>query len=107
MPALTPEWVERDPVSPQPVQASLPFWDMSDAITTSEAARLLEMSSENVRVLARNGVLEFKPVGGSRFFSRKGCQALKSEREVFALLSGQRAQRVRVPYAAYRSGGCR
>lgn len=97
------QWV---PHAPEPApQTLLPFLDRDDTITTSQAARLLEMSSENVRVLAKSKVL--KPVlvvAGQRFYSRRAVLALKSERDVFALWTSQRTTRIRMPYAAYRSG---
>lgn len=91
----------------RPQQLPFGFVDLSDRITTSVAARILEMSAENVRVLARNGVLDFEtlPGVGTRLFSRKQCLQIKSQRDVEAAWQGQPLRRIRMSYAAYRSGG--
>lgn len=70
-------------------QLELPFV-LRDLLTVSQAARILDLSGQMVRLLADSGRLPHARVGpdGHRYFQRQTVEALRQEREVAALLSG-------------------
>lgn len=53
-----------------------------DLVTTSGAARILELSESMVRILAARGVLpSLQSVSGTRWYRRRDCERVKAERD--------------------------
>jgi excisionase family DNA binding protein len=85
-------------------QRALPFLG-ANLITVTEAARILNLSAQMVRVLANARELDCLRLGpdGHRYFDRACVEKYALERQVIALMGGQRGRGMRVPYAARRS----
>jgi excisionase family DNA binding protein len=83
-------------------QRPLPFL-AGDLITVTEAARILNLSAQMVRLLANQGELDCLRLGpdGHRYFDRACVEKYALERQVMQLMTRGRA--VRVAYAARRS----
>jgi excisionase family DNA binding protein len=63
-------------------------WMLKDAVSVSEAARILGLSAQMVRHLSNTGKLNHARIFGrkDRLFSRQDVLELKSERELSKLL---------------------
>jgi excisionase family DNA binding protein len=62
-------------------QSSADRTDGADFILTSEAARILDVSSETVRLWSRTGKLRvLTTTGGVRLFDRQACEELAATR---------------------------
>jgi excisionase family DNA binding protein len=83
-------------------QRPLPFL-AGDLITVTEAARILNLSAQMVRLLANQGELDCLRLGpdGHRYFDRACVEKYALERQVMQLMT--RGRGMRVAYAARRS----
>jgi excisionase family DNA binding protein len=83
-------------------QRPLPFL-AGDLITVTEAARILNLSAQMVRVLANQKELDCLRLGpdGHRYFDRACVEKYALERQVMRLMT--RGRGMRVAYAARRS----
>ncbi len=99
---MEPTWKTHAPEPEPSVQAPLPFLPR-DLITVTQAARVLNLSAQMVRVLANQGELDCYRLGpdGHRYFDRSCVEKYALQRQVMQLMT--RGRSVRVAYAARRS----
>ena len=99
---MATSWIPHEPQSDASAQQPLPFLP-ADLITVTEAARILNLSAQMVRVLANKGEMDCLRLGpdGHRYFSRACVERYALDRQVLQLMT--RGRGMRVAYAARRS----